>query len=165
MVKYLQVVISSIFFGMGLATASYSLWSCVLAYQTKSWPSVRGLIIRDDCLIVGDRTSDRYTQYQYTVNSFTYFNSLESFGLPIASNQCVADLRKSENVTVYYDATNPGNAVLKPSEYRNGIFGFIVGLLFMAISSYCCFFALRKPTMSCIGSRRLYNNKKLANVS
>jgi hypothetical protein len=162
MTKYLQLLFFSIYFLIGLATASYSLWSCVLSYQAKSWPSVSGEVVSDDCLTSDGGTSELYIQYKYTVNSITYSNSQEGFGLRFLSNECFDGIRKNENITVYYDATNPANAALKPDDYRNGIFGFIVGLAFMAFSNYCYFIVLQKPKPS-INVRGLYNNNLAKN--
>ncbi len=124
-----------IFLAVGIATATYSLWSCLLAYQAGRWPSVPGVVVSDTCEVAGNRTSARHTRYRYVVGASSYVSDREHFGLRIATDSCVANLQPDQAVVVYYDPADPAQSVLKPGEWRQGLFGLAVGLAFVAFAA------------------------------
>lgn len=122
------------FFGLGTSVSSYSLWSCFHAYQAKSWPSVPGVIVSDNCRDGTDRTAYHYTKYRYAVNSKDYVNDRDHFGLRLSSNECSTAFSAGQSIEVFYNPANPTDAALKPGEYRQSIFGFLIGFAFMVFS-------------------------------
>ncbi len=132
--KKFQHVFFLIFLGLGSSAAAYSLWSCYLAHQAKQWPSVSGIVMMDTCRSTGGRTSQRYTQYQYRVGGSSYVNHRNNFGLGIATNNCIANLKSGQSISVYYDPANPSNSVLTSGDYHQSLFGLVVGLVFAAFA-------------------------------
>jgi len=122
------------FFGLGMSVSSYSLWSCFEAYQAQSWPSVPGVIVSDNCRDGPDRTAYHDTKYRYVVDSKGYVNDRDHFGLRISSNECSANFSAGQSIVVFYHPANPAESALKPGEYRQGIFGFLIGFAFMLFS-------------------------------
>lgn len=134
MLKTLRVAFILLFFGIGFSGFSYSLWSCMRAYQATSWPSVPGVIISDNCRDGPDRTAFRQTKYRYVVNSSDYVNDRDQFGLRISSNECFAEFQSGQDIVVFYNPAKPTDSALKPGVCRQGIFGSLIGLAFMLFS-------------------------------
>lgn len=134
MFRLFRLLLISLFFVLGAAVFAYSAWSYYLAYQSAAWPEVQGTVVRDECRIAGNATSDHHVFYQYTVYGVRYESDREYFGLRIATRGCVAPFSEGERIRVFYDPTQPSEAVLMPGSWRQPAFGTMVGLAFMAFA-------------------------------
>jgi hypothetical protein len=134
MLTALRTTFMLTFLVLGAAGTSYGLWSCWLAHRSTSWLPLTGRVISDECRSGADSTDDRLTQYEYTVESRIYANDREHFGLSLASGTCVASLTRGQAVTVYYNPEDPADSVLKPGQYRQGVFDFVVGIALTALA-------------------------------
>ncbi len=131
--RIIKAIIISIFGIIGVVTLLFSVISAINAYKSESWPFVSGYIKFAECgqfVDVRGGASAKKIRYEYTVNNLVYQSDREYFGIPIARNSCVAGYTPSQAVSVYYDPSNPENAVLVTGQTRENFFGLIVGLLF-----------------------------------
>lgn len=135
--KIFRIVFFSAFTLIGISALLYSLWSIHMANMAKSWPSTTGTILKAYCYSShGSRTttSTRHVWYQYQIDGKTYKSDREYFGIRVSSHTCVAGYTKGQIVNIYYDPTDPSNAVLVPDAYSSANFGLVVGLAFIGFA-------------------------------
>lgn len=121
------------------------------AQASQSWPSVIGAVIGSTVTARSSTDSDGHhstsyypvVQYEYEVAGHTYRSDRVSFGMATGSGdpaaaQAVADRYVSGNkIRVYYDASNPGQAVLERTAGSSGtlkwVAVFIIAILCITI--------------------------------
>lgn len=124
---------------IGIATMLFGFISAINAHKSESWPSVFGHITFAGCgETVGVRTgaSAKKIKYEYQVNNKVYQGEREYFGLPVATNNCVAGYIPPQTVAVYYNPNNPENSVLITGQTKQNFFGIFAGLIFLLFAIY-----------------------------
>ncbi|HKJ22004.1 MAG TPA: DUF3592 domain-containing protein [Gammaproteobacteria bacterium] len=141
--KIFRTVFLGLFALLGSAILLYSLWSIYMTHASRTWPSTRGTIVEANCASSHGRagttypsTRSRHVLFQYQVNGDSYTSDRESFGIPVAGRDCAAGCSKGQAVNVYYDPSNPGEAVLNVGTYSRSRFGVVVGLIFIGFALF-----------------------------
>ena len=132
-----------IFILIGMVVMSLGIWSLFTAYQAKSWHSIDGQILEAGCKEAAEGTSARHIKYVYTVDAKRYINNREAFGGTLSDNECTADYRIEQSITVFYNPVNPSDSVLNPENYRPALFNILLGLFFTLVG-LLLYFANRK---------------------
>ena len=121
----------------------YSLWAIYMTHASESWPSTRGTIVEANCSSAHGRASasqrstrSRHVLFQYQVNGASYTSDREYFGIPVAGRDCVAAYSKGQAVNVYYEPSDPAEAVLDTGSYSSSRFGVVVGLIFTGFAVF-----------------------------
>ena len=96
----------------GLLSAAASLSDFRSGQQSLSWPSTEGKITRS-VRRRGNRKL-KSLEYQYTVSATTYIGSRAAFMRTPYVKPVYKTYRTGQRVSVNYDPTDPGQAVLEP---------------------------------------------------
>ena len=138
----------AIFFLIGAYLIGVSLFAGAHIISAQGWPTVDGKIEEATLMITGSRPSTVAEQvsYSYWVNGRIYKNDRVYFGLTISNHKSPVHYQKGEHVYVYYDPTNPGNAVLQPNNTHSIMLGSIGGMVFIAFSLFGYWLHRRKSS-------------------
>jgi len=135
MLKKIQQLMFSIFLLTGLMTGFNSLHGLYLSYQSTAWKTTQGTItslkFSSRSSPKGASASARHIKYSYEVGNQIYIGDREYFGLQIATNgETSAGYYEGTRIKVYYNPSDPANAVLKPNSRRAIWFGLTLALVF-----------------------------------
>jgi len=121
----MKTVLAMIFIAIGIAMSSngYELYSDAKA--SSQWPTASGVITKSEVGKKRDITSKRRNKFQYSPNiaysyeidGFAYESNRLEFVSTISKNsmdirEIVANYKAGDTVTVYYNPSDPGYAVL-----------------------------------------------------
>lgn len=136
----------------GLFLTYFATNNAIDAYATKSWPTTEGTIIVSEVT-----RSSRYVPhivYAYTVDDMDY--SSEKIGLTnYAQYKRESDAKVEADkfpvntkVTVYFNPTNAGEAILKPGIKGEHAFMFFLGLVIFLAPLIGLIYSIRKAKAS-----------------
>lgn len=104
-----------------------SCWELYEAYQSRSWPSVKGIIHLSTTEVAestpgtrGGQTSKAKIHYSYEIDGKKYKNDVVRFGQVYSNSRLFGKAKKTSQrhptgpATIYYDPTSPNHSVLEP---------------------------------------------------
>ena len=117
-------------------------WSVVAGIRSSDWRSTRMVEAVSAGVVVGRRrtTHTPTVRYRYVVEGRAYENDRVMFGLPIVSAQRAAGIvadSKAGRQPVYYDPTDPGDAVLVKGGPPNPMPWISLPLALLATAHVC----------------------------
>jgi hypothetical protein len=123
------IIILALFASVGIATTAWGIRIMIQSRRTQDWPCVKGTITTshsdDDELLPNIR-------YLYMIDNSTYEHTLEfpSGTTPTRelSQQYLHKFPEGSSVDVYYDPTNPDQAILEPGARPGDWLIFAFGL-------------------------------------
>ncbi|MFZ5940222.1 MAG: DUF3592 domain-containing protein [Bacteroidota bacterium] len=131
-----------IFLILLLGWFTFSLVTSLKAYETKTWPTAEGTIVRSEIKILNStKGTDKYKpliSYSFRVGDALYSSSRYraslGYGTREWAEEVLAGYPVDKKVTVYYSPENPTSAVLVTGlSPRNTGMLLISGLLFVAL--------------------------------
>jgi hypothetical protein len=137
--KIFRILFLGLFALIGLSALLDSLWSLHMAHLSETWPHTTGTVLKAYCFSShGAKTTSmtRHVWYQYQINGKTYTSDKEHFGIPVSGRACVAGYSDGQTVNVYFDPTDPSDAVLVPGSYSSSRFGIAFGLIFVGVAAF-----------------------------
>jgi Protein of unknown function (DUF3592) len=120
----MHMAIGLVFAAIGALGVTWSAWELVQAVDSKNWSTTDGIVVVSDLQRTRD-TDGGYmyraeVSYRYTVDGTELVSSRPRFGSRVSlswSRPAVRTTRKypvGAHVTVLYDPSDPGEAVLEP---------------------------------------------------
>ena len=113
------ITVFAIFLLLLSAWLTYSIISFTNAIQTKSWPSVKGIVKSTDVKKVSSKGTSQYSpviDYSYRIGNEEYFSNKYSSSTARGSSQWAKELigkhPVNSPISVYYDPKDPKNSVL-----------------------------------------------------
>ncbi len=128
------------YFAFGCGILIFALWEAHLAWQSRSWPRVAGVVKSAKLVEIDNHDGSSYKaeiRYEFRLDGRIYTGDrVRSYtGTGFLSNAQV-DLRKyraGSKVTVYYNPRDPSNCRLEPGLHSSNLFLPLVGLFVTAI--------------------------------
>ena len=120
---------------LGLVLVGFSAWIRYMQQKASSWPFVNGQIVESELRHTIDETS-AHIAYEYSVTGRRHKSSQVSYsGMSKASSEREALISRypvGAEVTVYYDPTNPSQAVLENKQSNTWHIPLAIGLVVLA---------------------------------
>jgi hypothetical protein len=148
-----------VFFLIGAALTWWG-WTILRdARASADWPAAPGVITDSSLEFNQDEDGDSYTPhvaYTYQVNGVSYESYTIKFGENTYSSErtaqeIIGQYPVGQEVTVFYDPTDPDSAILEPGVSGGSYIVLSVGLLFLAISLFVLLFFLFRTLWSWAG--------------
>lgn len=150
-----------IFLCAGLGIAGNGLYEITQATASQDWPTTEATVTHSVIDENYDSDNGGYSyranvSYQYAVNDIRYTSRRIKFGEvgtgdPSNARYFTDRFPVNQQVRVYYDPSNPGNAVLMPGVHTSTWFKPIFGAIFAAVGIFVLWAIQRSKRLKLLG--------------
>jgi uncharacterized protein DUF3592 len=147
----IALCMGGIFGGVGIGLLLFGMNQRKQGTASQSWPTTTGTILSATLSQQSRRNSQGYhdvtyaptVEYTYEVNGNSYRSDKINAGWTVSYDAGTAQNKLSQyqpgtRVTVYYNPTNPANAVLEPKSATGNIFMIAGGIVLVLTVLICC---------------------------
>lgn len=125
---------------IGVGLIALATWLRTKSTQSRSWPTVEGVIVDSRVDDASLETMKPILRYEYVVGGRTFVGfrvSYSGYGVSRSAMEALlAPYALGRSVRVHYDPRNPAHAVLDVRGSSDWLYWFIAGLMFCCLYVY-----------------------------